>query len=825
MGESERSNAGLQRGLRVKRALAQRTSLIARLKLDEFWRTPRLGWALLIAAAFVFAATMLASWTRQQPLAAIGRTMTETRIVRVPFSVEDTATTVKVRELARQRTPRVYVAEALALAEIENSLLTLPALLAPAASLEQVDPKLRETFALTPEAFAEVRAELVEGQASTAWTERVRRFTLDLQRSPILDAATFQRENQEGLNQQLRLILPPPARPGAEGAPPPSVLVPRRNALSAGDVPALRSELDAMARQAGFGPGSRWAVVARLTTTPLATYRFDETATTTDQNAAAGMIPTVVTEVPAGQVIFRRGDVLTQAQAELFAAALSKAADAEAMLQYWLRRLGIAAVIAGVTLAIGGYVALFVPRIRRNPLRMVGVAGLLLGTLALACVSTAMAPGFAALTVVAPTVLTAVVLAIAYDQRVALAFSTLHGILVCTALDQDIGAYAVLTTGIATAIWPLREIRDRNTFLRLSLVAGVGLAAATFLVGLFERPLDSGTLIRVLRELLVDAGLAASGALVIGGFTLFLLPTIERIFDVTTGLTLIELRDPKQPLLRELQQRAPGTYNHSLTVASIAEAAAEAVNANTLLAYVGALYHDIGKMNKPEYFVENRSGGPNKHDKLSPAMSLLIIVAHVKDGLELAREFDLPRSLRHFIESHHGTTLVEYFYHRARQQALRAAAQQRAESDNDELTEGARAPHHSQPPHDHPSDQPEEHADLPDEVEYRYPGPKPQTKEAAILMIADAVESATRTLAEPTPARIEALVQEIASRRLNDGQFDECDMTLRDLHAITESIARTLAAIYHGRVVYPTTSGPTTVPAPTASAGSPQSGR
>jgi putative nucleotidyltransferase with HDIG domain len=319
----------------------------------------------------------------------------------------------------------------------------------------------------------------------------------------------------------------------------------------------------------------------------------------------------------------------------------------------------------------------------------------------------------------------------------------------------------------------------------------------------------------VLRELLVDAGLAASGALVIGGFTLFLLPTIERLFDVTTGLTLIELRDPKQPLLRELQQRAPGTYNHSLTVASIAEAAAEAVNANTLLAYVGALYHDIGKMNKPEYFVENRSGGPNKHDKLSPAMSLLIIVAHVKDGLELAREFDLPRSLRHFIESHHGTTLVEYFYHRARQQALRAAAQQRAESDADELTE-SRA-------HDAHADNPEEHADLPDEVEYRYPGPKPQTKEAAILMIADAVESATRTLAEPTPARIEALVQEIASRRLSDGQFDECDMTLRDLHAITESIARTLAAIYHGRVVYPTSPAANgSAPAP---AGAPQSGR
>ncbi|MBZ0171794.1 MAG: HDIG domain-containing protein, partial [Phycisphaerales bacterium] len=269
-------------------------------------------------------------------------------------------------------------------------------------------------------------------------------------------------------------------------------------------------------------------------------------------------------------------------------------------------------------------------------------------------------------------------------------------------------------------------------------------------------------------ELSTDAAAAGFGGLLVGGITLFILPWIERAFNITTGMTLVELRDPKQALLRELQQRAPGTYNHSLNVATIAESAAASIDADTLLTYAGALYHDIGKMTKPEYFVENQSGGSNKHDRLSPAMSVLVIIGHVKDGLELAREFGLPRPLHHFIEAHHGTTLVEYFFHRAKKKA-----------DGDEAEQA------------------------PAEFDYRYPGPKPRTKEAAILMLSDSVESATRTLREPTPSRIESLVQQLANKKLMDGQFDECDLTLRELHKVVESISKSVASIYHGRVQYP----------------------
>jgi putative nucleotidyltransferase with HDIG domain len=397
----------------------------------------------------------------------------------------------------------------------------------------------------------------------------------------------------------------------------------------------------------------------------------------------------------------------------------------------------------------------------------VGIAAVLLAALLMACVVSARQPIFMPISSVLPTVMVSLLMTIAYDRRSALAFGLLHGVLVCVALQAGVGTLVVMVTGIACVVWTLKEIRDRTSLVRTSVAAATGVAAAIFVMGIVDRPLVEG----VIPEIAFDAATGGLSVMVGGGVVLFLLPFLERIFGVTTGMTLIELRDPKQPLLRELQIRAPGTYNHSLNVASIVEAAAEAINADSLLAYVGALYHDVGKMNKSEYFVENQSGGFNKHDKLSPAMSLLIVVGHVKDGMELAHEFHLPKSIQHFIESHHGTTLVEFFYHRARR---------KAESGED--------PDESQ---------------IPDEFEYRYHGPKPATREAAILMIADAVESATRALSDPTPSRIEALVRGIATKRLMDGQFDNCEITLKDLNLICDSISRTVASMYHGRVAYP----------------------
>jgi putative nucleotidyltransferase with HDIG domain len=331
-------------------------------------------------------------------------------------------------------------------------------------------------------------------------------------------------------------------------------------------------------------------------------------------------------------------------------------------------------------------------------------------------------------------------------------------------LGLGVGFVATVLVGALLAGWRLRDVRNRNDMVWGGIVVSAGLMLAVATVGLVQRawPWD------VLGELGVDAVWAGVGAFMATSITLIMLPWVERVFGVVTGMTLSELRDPKQPLLRKLQQSAPGTYNHSLNVATLAESAADAIGADGLHAYVGALYHDIGKMNKPDYFVENQPRGFNRHDKLSPAMSLLVIVGHVKDGMELAREYGLPRSLHHYIESHHGTTLVEYFYDQAKRQA-----------DADDSM------------------------DRPAEIEYRYPGPRPRTREAAILMLCDAVESATRAMAEPTPSRIQQLVHALARKRLMDGQFDESNLTLRELSVIEDALTKSLCAIYHGRIAYP----------------------
>ena len=247
-----------------------------------------------------------------------------------------------------------------------------------------------------------------------------------------------------------------------------------------------------------------------------------------------------------------------------------------------------------------------------------------------------------------------------------------------------------------------------------------------------------------------------------------LLPFVESLFDVQTEISLLELGDAAHPLLQELVRRAPGTYNHSINVASIAEAAADSIGANGLLVRVGAYFHDIGKMLKPGYFAENQGESGSQHESLVPAMSTLVIIAHVKDGADLARQHHLPHSIVDFIEQHHGTSLVEYFFDQAK-------GKSKDDPNGEEV----------------------------DESTFRYPGPKPQNKEAGVLMLADAVESASRTLVDPAPARIESLVEEIAMKRLLEGEFDDCGLTLSELHTIEASLAKSLTAVFHGRVKYP----------------------
>ncbi|MFM7205268.1 MAG: HD family phosphohydrolase [Planctomycetaceae bacterium] len=361
---------------------------------------------------------------------------------------------------------------------------------------------------------------------------------------------------------------------------------------------------------------------------------------------------------------------------------------------------------------------------------------------------------------IVPLLLFALTVAIAYDEDLALLFTAQVALVVVEGLGWGLASYITLTSAAAAMVFWTGRIRSRSKLIYVGLWAGA-VATLTQLGAslLDERPLD----MRILHE----AGRTGAWTVLAGFLMTGLLPFIERTFGVLTDLSLLEVGDVAHPLLQELVRRAPGTYNHSINVASLAESAAEAIGARGLLVRVGAYFHDVGKMLKPAYFVENQ-GRENRHESLVPAMSTLIIVAHVKEGVELARQHNLPQPIIDLIAEHHGTTLVEYFFRRAEERS-------QADPNGEEV----------------------------DEQTYRYPGPRPATRESAVLMLADAVESASRTLTEPTPARIASLVHDLAMKRLLDGQFDECGLTLEELGLIEQSLVKSLTAVYHGRVKYP----------------------
>ena len=371
---------------------------------------------------------------------------------------------------------------------------------------------------------------------------------------------------------------------------------------------------------------------------------------------------------------------------------------------------------------------------------------------------------------VVPLLCTVMVLAIAYNQVLAALTGFAMTLVVTLSIGGDVSGFVVLMSAIAASVVPLNQVSNRMKLVKVGFGAAVTFLFVTLGTGIIET--------QQLGQLWADAdhrfllnGLRGAGWCFLSGFLVSgSLPFIENLFGVVTDISLLELSDVSNPLLQELIQRAPGTYSHSNGVATIAETAADAIGANGLLCRVGAYYHDIGKMMKPHYFVENMTAGQtSRHESLNPAMSALVIIGHVKDGVELAHQHNLPEPLIDFIEQHHGTTLVEYFFHAATKQA--------------EL-------------------QPDHRYDV-QESAYRYPGPRPQSREAAVLMVADAVEGASRTLAEPTPKRLETLVHEIAMKRLLDGQFDESSLTLSELAVIEDSLTKSLIGIHHGRIKYP----------------------
>ncbi|MGN6367998.1 MAG: HD family phosphohydrolase [Phycisphaerae bacterium] len=500
------------------------------------------------------------------------------------------------------------------------------------------------------------------------------------------------------------------------------------------------------------------------------TFHYSAALTEAFAERRVAHMPEVGLPVTKDETIVHRGEVITElAYQELLEARRQLEHEVAAAHPWapWAADFGRALIVAILTVA-GALYVVRMNDVSRSPKQGWIVCGLLLLTLAPARVIVSYWPQTLYLVGMLPTLLVAVILTIAYSQRFALGLSAFHALLATVTLGQGMDFFFPLVAGAATFCFSLKEIRTLPRLFQVGFFyAAPAIFVSTLALG-FVRMITFGTY--ELGNLGMEAVVGAAAAPIAAGVCLVALHYIEGIFNVTTSVTMLEWCDASKPLLRRLAQEASGTFNHSLTVGILAEAAGNAIGANGLLCRVGAYYHDVGKLSKPQYFIENQpTGGPNRHDKLSPAMSLLIIVGHVKDGIELAREYKLPHVVHQFIAQHHGTTLVEYFFHAARKK------QEMLGEDAVEVSE----------------------------TEFRYPGPKPQTREAAIVMMCDACESTVRSIEEPTPGRIESAVHGIIMKRLMDGQFTECNLTMRDLSTIEETLIRTLAGVHHGRVAYP----------------------
>ncbi|MFA5005206.1 MAG: HDIG domain-containing metalloprotein [Candidatus Omnitrophota bacterium] len=338
------------------------------------------------------------------------------------------------------------------------------------------------------------------------------------------------------------------------------------------------------------------------------------------------------------------------------------------------------------------------------------------------------------------------------DIEIPYFLSLVNSVALASLTTEPFKALLIFMVSSIGAILSVKGARRRTTLIHSGLIAGL-LQLVTLIL------LESFSFSQPYRYAVILANGFICGIIVLG-----LLPVFEYLLQKVTNISLLELADTHQPVLQRLIMEAPGTYHHSLIVGNLSETACNAVGANALLARIGAYYHDIGKLHKPEYFIENQNIKNNMHDTLTPTMSKLIIMNHVKEGLELAKKYSLSPVLWQFIQQHHGKSLVYYFYRRALE----------GKEEDQEVTEEG----------------------------FRYPGPKPNSKETAIVLLADSVEAATRTLKEPDPGKIEELVHRIINNKFIDGQLDECDLTLKDIEKISSVFIKILSGIYHSRIAY-----------------------
>jgi cyclic-di-AMP phosphodiesterase PgpH len=498
----------------------------------------------------------------------------------------------------------------------------------------------------------------------------------------------------------------------------------------------------------------------------------NQSETKARQQAAAAAVLPVSTQVRKGQVLIRKGDEVSAFVAQSVAEIARRRAPRGQVLpilgSFLLLSLSALFLWSGLK---GERVADHSRQRRFNEGLLVLLASVLGTNLCFllargleATVSSTPFDSYQSYVYAIPFAGLAVVVRLLYTRNVALVLSLVFAVLVSRLAPED-GSWMLIYClgGSLTAVAVLDVLRFKQRLVMTRVGALVGLANVVLILVITSLSPEAAE--RGLGETAFDLVCGFSGGLILAGVASFAVPILESLFCLTTDIKLVELSNTNLPLLRRLAFDAPGSFQHSLMVANLTKAGCEAIDADSVLAYAGGLYHDIGKMERPEYFIENqgRNRG-NPHDKLQPSMSALVIINHVKKGLSLAREHNLPQPLRNAIAQHHGTRRLGFFYAKA---VEKAGTEEVCEDD------------------------------------YRYPGPKPATKEMGVLMLADGVEAASRTLDEPTDVKIRSVVQKIVEDCLQDGQLDESPLTLSDIRRVSEAFHRVLSNIYHRRIDYP----------------------
>ncbi|MCF3651854.1 HD family phosphohydrolase [Synoicihabitans lomoniglobus] len=528
---------------------------------------------------------------------------------------------------------------------------------------------------------------------------------------------------------------------------------------------------------------------------------YDQPATKTLQQLAIANLQAVTVEVQRGQTIIEPGTRVTPEQYEMLVAHREHVLQSgDAQIDEGLQLLGRVLLVLAMVLACTIYIRLEDIETLRSNSRL-GLLALVVmlnltavrGSYELNSLPYFIAHSSAAslLPYIAPTALAPIIVALLIDAGSAVFMALLISIFTGVIYGNRLDLLVITFLASMVAIFCARQTRKRGSIVRATALGGVVVATFAMLIGITDRLPP----ISVMQQM--TAGLVTgllTGVVVVG-----ILPMVESLFKRTTDITLLELTDYNHPLLRRMQMEAPGTYHHSLVVAQLAENAADAIGANALRARVCALFHDIGKMVKPEYFTENQREGVNPHDFNNPSLSALIIKSHVKEGVDLALQHRLPRVVVNVIRQHHGTSLIRYFFYRA-MGAIKSPGASHAPFGTPPKT--------ATPASNDPSLPGLEPVPV-SETTYRYDGPRPQFKESAIILMADSCEAASRSLAKVTPQGLDDLIDKIVADQIADGQLDESPLTFAEVTRIKSSFNFTLLNMLHSRVAYPTDAGGT----------------